>query len=127
MQVCGLKLVESQLLASLAAANARSDASALRAQRLSAALETATAKMAEATSAAAAAGCSTAEQMHGGSMGGTAGSAAGMAAQVAQLQAQLLARSQEVYDLQDHLMQAKQVSADNTFVCCAGGGGVAVA
>jgi hypothetical protein len=107
------------LLASLAAANARSDAAALRAQRLSAALETATAKLAGATPGAAADGYSTAEQTRNSSTGGTAAAAAaaaGMAAEVAQLQAQLLARSQEVYDLQDQLMQAKQVGAID--VCC---------
>jgi hypothetical protein len=42
-------------------------------------------------------------------MVGAAAAAAEMAAEVARLQAQLLARSQEVYDLQDQLMQAKQV------------------
>lgn len=103
--MCGLKLVESQLLASLAAANARSDASALRAQRLSAALETATTKLA-ATATADAGGSSA-----GGGGGAGVVDAASLASEVAQLQAQLLARSQEAYELQDQLMQAKQVGA----------------
>lgn len=100
-----MKLVESQLLASLAAANARSDASALRAQRLSAALETATTKL-SATATAYAGGGSSAG-------GGGAGvvDAASLASEVAQLQAQLLARSQEAFELQDQLMQAKQVGS----------------
>lgn len=109
MQVCGLKLVESQLLASLAAANARSDAATLRAQRLAAALETATAKLASASSTASAAG------VPGAAVGGGAVDGATLAAEVSQLQAQLLARSQEVYELQDQLMQAKQVCSARGF------------
>jgi hypothetical protein len=102
MQVCSMKLVESQMLASLAAANARSDAAMLRAQRLAAALETASTKLAAATAQqqqqqccdAVATGC---------------GSEADLALQVAQLNAQAASRSQEVYRLQDQLLQAKQV------------------
>lgn len=106
LQVCGLKLVESQLLASLAAANARSDAACLRAQRLAAALEAASAKLAavplqqQGPADAVAAG------------EGTSGaSAADLALQVVQLTAQAGSRSQEVYRLQDQLLQAKQVSS----------------
>jgi hypothetical protein len=128
LQVCGLKLVESQLLASLAAANARSDAATLRTQRLSAALEAAATKLAaagpaaasEPAAAAAAATVSMGALASGGTAlqqqqqqlgAATALDAASLAAEVARLQGQLLARGQEVFDLQDQLMLAKQVGA----------------
>jgi hypothetical protein len=95
-----MKLVESQLLASLAAANARSDAAALRAQRLAAALETASAKLAASTKQ---------QHQHQCFDGPPDGSEADMALQVAQLTAQAASRSQEVYRLQDQLLQSKQV------------------
>lgn len=130
--MCGLKLVESQLLASLAAANARSDASTLRAQRLAAALETATAKLTAAATAsertsAAAGGAGAVAGASGAGGGGAAVRSAAdggssLAVQVAQLQAQLLARDQELYDLQDQLVQVKQVSAGQ----CVWGGGYQV-
>lgn len=112
--MCGLKLIESQLLASLAAANARSDAATLRAQRLSAALDTTATKLLllpTTTQGAAAAGSG----VHGGAAAGGDGgvfnsSSSSLAAEVAALQAQLLSRGQEVFDLRDQLMQAKQVS-----------------
>lgn len=115
-QVCGLKLVESQLLASLAAANTRSDAATLRSQRLSAALEAANTRLAasvgtDAATAAAGTGPSCGAAAAAGAQGVLldAADASSLAAQVAQLQCQLLARSQEVYQLQDELLQAKQV------------------
>jgi hypothetical protein len=105
--VCGLKLVESQLLASLAAANTRSDAATLRAQRLAAALEAAAAKL-----TATAAHPHQHEQHQAALDGrGLPDAATGLAAQVAQLQCQLLMRSQEAYALQDQLLQAKQAAA----------------
>jgi hypothetical protein len=100
-----MKLVESQLLASLAAANARSDAAALRAQRLAAALETAGAKLAQQ------------QQQQQQCFDGTAdgcGVGADLALQVSQLTAQAASRSQETYRLQDQLLQSKQVRYGST-------------
>jgi hypothetical protein len=109
VQVCGLKLVESQLLASLAAAGARSDAATLRAQRLAAALEAA---------ATATAAASAADARHAPAAPSTTPPAAGadsssrsLAVELAGLQAQLLARDQEVFVLQDTLRQAQQLAA----------------
>jgi hypothetical protein len=111
VQVCGLKLVESQLLASLAAAAASSDAATLRAQRLAAALE--------ATAAAGAASIPVGDATHSTPPPAAAGTAAGsegssgssLAVELAGLQAQLLARDQEVFCLQDQLRQAQQLAA----------------
>lgn len=105
--MCGLKLVESQLLASLAAANTRSDAATLRAQRLAAALEVAATRMADAGALDGEAAAGDAHQQGGAQLE----SAGSLAAQVAQLQCQLLAKSQEAYGLQDRLMQAAQQAA----------------
>lgn len=107
MQICGLKLVESQLLASLAAANARSDASTLRAQQLSAALEVAAAAAAKSTPGSNA-GTAPVILKHDDSQGCAASS--NLAAEVARLQAQVLASDHAMYALQDQLLQAKQVS-----------------
>lgn len=103
--MCGLKLVESQLLASLAAANTRSDAATLRAQRLAAALEAAAAKL------AATAAHQQEHQQAALDGRGLPDAASSLAAQVAQLQCQLLVRSQEAYAAQDQLLQAKQAAA----------------
>lgn len=96
-----MKLVESQLLASLAAANARSDAAVLRSQRLAAVLEATAAKQA----AAAAAGRPALDD-EGGERDRHE---EGTATRLARMTAQAAAQSQEVYRLQDQLLQAKQV------------------
>lgn len=103
-----MKLVESQLLASLAAANARSDAAALRAQRLAAALESANAKTTQQQQ----------QQYVDGPAAGCSGEA-DLALQVAQLTAQAASRSQEVYHLQDQLLQSKQVRQQGIHQQCA--------
>jgi hypothetical protein len=105
--VCGLKLVESQLLASLAAAHARSDAAILRSQRLSAAVEAAaTAAKAQQQVTATQHQAFTAAVGASGSGGCGIGE---LGAEVVQLQAQALVQAQEVFELRDELMQVKQV------------------
>lgn len=101
LQLCAMKLVQSQLQASLAAANTRSDAAALRSQRLAAALEAATAKLA-ATPAAK-------SNSPGEASNSDDAQQEQLAVEVSRLTAQAASRSQEVYRLQDQLLQTKQV------------------
>lgn len=111
VQVCGLKLVESQLLASLAAAHARSDAATLRSQRLSAALEAAAAAAKQQSQAL--------PTHHHPSIRHQTGCGVGeLGAEVAQLQAQALVQAQEVFELRDQLMQAKQVGGHGGMWVC---------
>jgi hypothetical protein len=126
VQVCGLKLVESQLLASLAAAHARSDAATLRSQRLAAALEAAAAAAKQQAPAYPTQYPSyTASAAVGPGAGGCG--VGELSAKIAQLQAQALVQAQEVFELRDQLMQAKQVgywaigeicSSDACVACC---------
>lgn len=97
-----MKLVESQLLASLAAAAARTDAATLRSQRLAAALDAATAKLATAASKAAESDDSSCAENEC------------LEAEITHCKTQIVARDQEVYRLQDHLLQAKQVKVPGT-------------
>jgi hypothetical protein len=98
-ELCGLKLVESQLLASCAAANARCDAANLRAQRLAAALEAATAAKLPGAEASNSGLCHQ-RQEDGGNM---------PEYDTVQAAAQAAAQEQDRYRLKDQLLQANQV------------------
>lgn len=102
LQVCSLKLVESQLQASLAATRARSDVATLRAQRLAAALDAAAAKLATPAPA------QKQHQAHGGGSDGCE-QAEPLAVQVARLTAKLAAQGQALFEAQDQLLAAQQV------------------
>lgn len=90
-EVCSLKLVESQLLASMAAANANADASAAKAERLLLALN----ESQRALQRAQRDPCTPRQR----------GSDARHSA--AELNAQLVARAQDLYTAQDRLLQVR--------------------
>eukprot|EP00775_Hariotina_reticulata_P001932 gene1932-2262_t len=102
-EVCGLKLVESQLLASCAAANARCDAATLQAHRLAAALEAATAAMLTRT---AAVHIAPSHYRQEGDVSVTSMNAPDN--DTVQAAAQASAKEHELYRLKDQLLHANQ-------------------
>lgn len=107
-QVCGLKLVEAQLQASLAAADARADAALLRAQRLAAALDAAAIAAEEKSSSCAGSGDSAALR---------GANAADAPAQLAALSAVIAAREQELHEAKEQLLQTRQVNVLRRTLC----------
>jgi hypothetical protein len=107
--VCALKLSESQLIASEAAAAKRADAAALRAQRLHAALDAAAARLSEQQ-----------RLWRAAAPGGDGQADAGAAAQVAEATARAVAAERRAYALQDSVLQLQQVGgwARGSVGCC---------